>query len=144
MDIHILKLSNEKWADDLLSSTDILSIHLGYFQMNGQVTYSTNIPIAYKPEYILLTAGNVEDICYLCHVEKYEYRGKDELFSPNEEVFRNNAPDKFKDNKNCSWLLLDSMEKVSTNFLEAMNIKNMLTNFIKERANHKIITINVK
>ena len=137
MEIRMLKLSNEKGASDSLSSMDILSIHLGYFGMNGKVTYSTNVPIATKPDYVLLTLGNVEDICYLCRVEKYDYRGRDITFSPVEKDFKDNAPDKYKDDENVSWLLLDSMQKIPTDFLDEIHTNQKITDFIKDRANNK-------
>ena len=139
MDIRILKLSNEKRSNELISSKDILAMHLGYFEINGKVAYSTDIPIANKPDYILLTLGNIKDICYLCHVEKYDYKGKGIYFSPNETIFKDNVPDKFKDDKNISWLLLDSMQKIPIDFLDAINREGEVINFINDRANHKIL-----
>lgn len=139
MDIRILKLSNEKGVSDLLSSMDILSMHLGYFEINGKVTYSTDVPIANKPDYVLLTLGNVEDICYLCHVEDYDYKEKDTFFSPDKKDFIDNAPDKYKNNKYVSWLLLDSMQKIPTDFLNGILSDEKITDFIKKRANNKIL-----
>ncbi|MDU3349079.1 MAG: hypothetical protein E7E72_03090 [Clostridium sp.] len=139
MDIRILKLSNEKGASDSLSSRDILSIHLGYFLMNGKVTYSTGIPIANKPDYVLLTLGNIENICYLCHVENHDYKGRDIFFSFVYEVFKDNAPDKYKDSENISWLLLDSIQKIPTDFLDEIHSNQKITDFIKDRANNKSI-----
>lgn len=139
MDIRILKLSNEKGSNDLLSSMDILSMYLGYFGINGKVTYSTNVPIANKPDYVLLTLGNVEDICYLCHVKDYDYKEKDTFFSSDKKGFIDNAPDKYKNDKNISWLLLDSMQKIPADFLDEILSNEKITDFIKKRANNKII-----
>ncbi len=139
MDIRILKLSNEKGASDSLSSMDILSMHLGYFLINGKVTYSTDVPIANKPDYVLLTLGNVENLCYLCHVENYDYMGKNMLFLPDEKDFKDNAPDKYKDDKNVSWLLFDSMQKIPIDFLDEIYSNGKITKFIKDSANNKNI-----
>lgn len=76
MEIRVLKLCNKENEKDSLSSDDVLSMHLGYFKRNGMVTYSTDVPIASKPDYVLLTLGNIEEICYLCHVKKWDYDNK--------------------------------------------------------------------
>ena len=75
MDIRLLKLSNNKGEKDKLTSQDILSIHLGYFIMNGKVTYSTDKAIAKKPDYVILVLGN-SPVCYWCHVLDLKYHSK--------------------------------------------------------------------
>lgn len=137
MSIRLLKLSNEKGTYDSLTSSDILSIHLGYFMINDKVTYSTGIPIAYKPDYVLLSLRDIEDICFLCHVDKYDYKGKDLFFIPDDEEFIEYLPEKYKDYDNISWLLFDSIEKVSTDFLDQIHPHEKISEVIRSRANNK-------
>lgn len=137
MSIRLLKLSNEKGVKDQLSSTDILSIHLGYYMINGKVTYSTGISIAFKPDYVLLTLGNEEKTCFLCHVEDYEYHGKEIFFLPSKEIFNKYTPEKYKDINNISWLVFDSIQKIPTEFINQIHSNEKITEFIKSRANNK-------
>lgn len=137
MEIRMLKLSEDK--DPRLSSMDISSIYLGYFVVNGKVTYSTHVPIASKPDYLLLTLGNDDSICYLCHVEKYDYKGKSISFSPDEKDIQNYIPEIYKSEENVSWLLLDSMQKISLDFLCGLCKDEKMVEFVKNRANNKII-----
>lgn len=130
--IRLLKLSVND--DPTLSSDDILFIHLGYYMTHGKVAYSTNVAVATQPEYVLLILGNVDDICYLCHVIDHVY-DKDTVLP----AFVNYSPDKYKKTKKKSWLLFDAMQKISVDFLEEMLEANMVHEFIKNRANNKII-----
>ena len=130
--VRLLKLSVNE--DAILSSEDILSIHLGYFFTHGKVAYSTNSPVADKPTYVLLTLGNVDDICYLCHVEEYSY--KEDTIG---ETFSKYSPDLYKDKNKKTWLLFDSMQKISVDFLDELLSDTTVQDFIKERANNKII-----
>lgn len=130
--VRLLKLSDNE--DSILSSEDILSIHLGCFLNHGKVAYSTNTAVASKPEYVLLTLGNVGDVCYLCHVADYAYK-KDTIG----DIFLEYSPDRYKyENKN-TWLLFDSMQKIPVDFLDKVLDDTIISDFIKERANNKII-----
>lgn len=130
--IRLLKLSVNE--DEILSSEDILSIHLGYFLTHGKVAYSTNTPVAHKPAYILLTLGNVDDICYLCHVADYAYK-EDTI----RQVFSKYSPDRYKYENKTTWLLFDSMQKIPVDFLDELLSDDTVHDFIKERSNNKII-----
>ncbi|WP_346889189.1 hypothetical protein [Clostridium sp. UBA1056] len=130
--IRLLKLSVNE--DEILSSEDILSIHLGYFLTHGKVAYSTNTPVAYQPVYVLLTLGNVDDICYLCHVADYAY--KEDTIG---QIFLEYSPDIYKYENRTTWLLFDSMQKISVDFLDEILSDTTVHDFIKERANNKII-----
>ncbi|MGN0455770.1 MAG: hypothetical protein ACI4F2_02820 [Acutalibacteraceae bacterium] len=130
--IRLLKLSINK--DEILSSEDILSIHLGYFLTHGKVAYSTDVAVAEKPEYVLLTIGNVEDICYVCKVENYAY--KDNIKA---ELFSTHTPDVYKDKERKTWLLFNSMQKISVDFLDELLSDNTVKDFIKQRSNNKIL-----
>lgn len=138
MEIRLLKLSNNKGDKDSLTCQDILSIHLGYFLMNGKVTYSTDISIAKKPDYVILVLGNCP-VCYYCHVEKYDYKGG-ETFKSQDKLFEQYAPDKYKNDSNVSWLLLDSMKEIPKEFLDAIETNKEVLEFVGNRANHKKIT----
>lgn len=139
MDIRLLKLSNNKGEKDSLTAQDILSIHLGYFLMNGKVTYSTDKAIAKQPDYIMLVLGNLP-VCYWCHVADYDYlNGK--IFSPQNKNFEKYSPDKYKGDSNVSWLLLDSMKEIPKEFLDAIEANQEVKEFITNRANHKKIDI---
>lgn len=130
--IRLLKLSVKQ--DKMLSSEDILSIHLGYFLTHGKVAYSTNTSVADKPVYVLLTLGNVDNICYLCHVQDYAYK-EDTAVSK----FSKYSPDRYKYEQKKTWLLFDSMQKIPVDFLDELLSDTTVHNFIKERANNKII-----
>lgn len=138
MEIRILKLSNEKGASDLLSATDILAIHLGYFWMKGKVTYTTNIPVATQPDYVLLTVGNDEKICYLCHVDGFK-PSQENLSGDKKDEFMDYAPEKYYDDGNVIWMRFDSMQKIPTDFLDGVLSDDEMIEFIKGRANNKII-----
>lgn len=131
--IRALKLTID--GDSELSSEDILSVHLGYFMTHGKVMYSTKIKVAEKPDYVLLVLGNVDDICYLCHVSDYAYESE-----PVEPKFREYSPDRYKDEeKNKTWFIFDSMQKIPIDFLDEILPDNTMHNFIKDRANNKVL-----
>lgn len=138
MKIRVLKLSNNKSEKDALSSEDILSMHLGYFVRNGGVTYSTDVPIAEKPDYVILTLGNVEEICYLCHVKEWNFEGKGKKIPP-KDIFINYSLDKYKNDVNVSWLLLDTMQEIPIDFLDAILSDDKISEYIKTRPNNKKI-----
>lgn len=133
MSIYVLKLSNAKGKKDKLSSTDILSIHLGYYMINGKVTYSTGIPIAEKPKYVILTLGNDLGNCYLCHVKEYAYQGKEIYFTPSEDIFEKYSPDKYKKIDNVTWLVFDSMQKIEVDFLDQIRPNEKISTLIKSK-----------
>ena len=135
MDIRLLKLSDNKGAKDSLTARDILSIHLGYFYMNGKVTYSTDKAISTQPDYVILVLGNLP-ICYCCHVARYQY-GKGAMFKPQHLDFEKYLPDKYKNDSNISWLVLDSMKEIPKEFLDAVETNKEVIEFITDRANHK-------
>ena len=137
MDIRLLKLSNNKGEKDALTSKDILSIHLGYFRMNGKVKYSTDKAIAKKPDYVILVLGN-EPVYYWCHVCDYDYQDGN-YFSPQNADFVKYSPDKYKNDINISWLILDSMCEIPKEFITAINANKEVEEFIFTRANHKKI-----
>lgn len=130
--IRLLKLSINK--DELLSSEDILSIHLGYWKIHGKVAYSTDIPVAEKPDYVLLTLGNVEDICYVCQVADYAY--KDNIKA---QSFLPYAPDLYKNEEKKTWLLFNSMCKIPVDFLDSLLSDTTIKNFITNRSNNKTL-----
>lgn len=138
MDIRLLKLSDNEGKEDLLTAQDILSMHLGYYLMNGKVTYSTNLPIKDKPEYVILTLGNCP-VCYWCHVEDHDYKDGKKFKQENTE-FERYSPDKYKGDSNVSWLLLDSMKEIPKEFLTVIETNKDVKEFIGSRANNKIIT----
>lgn len=137
MDIRLLKLSNSKGEKDALTSQDILSIHLGYYLMNGRVTYSTDKAIAKKPDYVILVLGNYP-VCYLCKVADYDYLNG-QIFKSQKKDFEKYSPDKYKGDSNVSWLLLDSMKEIPKEFLDAIETNQEVIEFIGNRANHKKI-----
>lgn len=139
MNICLLKLSNNKGEKDTLTSQDILSIYLGYYLMNGKVTYSTDKAIAQKPDYVILALGNYP-ICYWCHVVNYDYQNGN-MFKPQDADFKLYLPDKYKYDSNVSWLLLDSMKEIPKEFLENIDTNQQIIEFIKNRANHKRIDL---
>lgn len=128
----LLKLSVND--DPTLSSDDILFIHIGYILTHGMVAYSTDVAVVSQPEYVLLLLGNVDNICYLCHVKEYVYN-KDKVFP----TFIQYSPDKYKNTKRKTWFLFDSMQKVPLDFLDELLPGNIVHEFIKNRANNKII-----
>lgn len=133
--VRLLKLSNNR--DEVLSSEDILAIHLGYFLIHGKVTISTNIPFAEKPGYVLLTLGNVNDICYLCKVADYSY--KDDIKAKSLLAY---APDVYKNQERNTLLLFDFMQKIPVDFLDELlsnDTMTMIKDFICQRANNKIL-----
>lgn len=127
----LLKLSVND--DPMLSSDDILSIHIGYLLTHGKVAYSTDAAVATQPEYVLLILGNVDDICYLCHVNDYVYN-KDTVLP----TFNKYSPDKYKNTKKKTWFLFDSMQKIPVDFMDEL-LPGTVHEFIKNRANNKII-----
>lgn len=137
MDIRLLKLSNNKGEKDELTSQDILSIHLGYYLMNGKVTYSTDKAIAKQPDYVILVLGNFP-ICYWCHVADHDYQGG-KMFRPAKSEFEHFSPDKYKGDSNVSWLILDSMKELPKEFLDAIEDNQEVMEFVSNRANHKRI-----
>lgn len=141
--IRLLKLSEKN--DEELGSEEILYIHLGHYLSYGKVTYSTDIAVSNKPKYVLLVLGNVDDICYLCHVEDHIYRsepvGEDVLNAVN-GGFILYSPEKYKVEKHRTWLILDSMQKIPVDFIDRLISREpdkSVYEFIKNRANHKIL-----
>lgn len=139
MDVRLLKLSNNKGEKDALTSQDILSIHLGYYHMNGIVTYSTDIAIAKKPDFVILVLGN-SPVCYWCRVLDYDYKNG-EIFKPLKSDFEKYSPDKYKGDENISWLLFDSMQAIPKEFLDAVETNKEVMEFVGNRANHKKIDL---
>lgn len=130
--IRLLKLSINN--DEVLSSEDVLSIHLGYFLTHGKVSYSTNVAVAEKPEYVLLTLGNVDNICYICKVSDYAYQD-----SVKAKSLSSYTPDLYKNQERKTWLLFDSMQKISVDFLDELLSNTTIRDFIKQRSNNKIL-----
>lgn len=130
--IRLLKLSINN--DEVLSSEDVLSIHLGYFLTHGKVAYSTNVAVAEKPEYVLLTLGNVDNICYICKVSDYAYQD-----SVKAKSLSSYTPDLYKNQERKTWLLFDSMQKISVDFLDELLSNTTIRDFIKQRSNNKIL-----
>lgn len=137
MRIRLLKLSNNSGKKDDLTARDILSIHVGHFQMNGKVTYSTNEPLAEKTDYVMLLLGNILD-GYLCHVECHDYNGGD-VYMPQNPAFKEYSPDKYKEKENVSWLVFNSMTRLSKEFIEAIDDNGIIDEFVHNRANDKIV-----
>lgn len=130
--IRLLKLSINK--DEMLSSKDILSIHLGYFLTHGKVAYSTDVAVAEQPKYVLLTMGNIDDICYVCEVEDYAY--KDEIKA---QSFSKYSPDVYKEQERKTWFLFKTMQKIPVDFLDGLLADNTIKDFIGQRSNNKIL-----
>lgn len=134
--IRLLKLSNKK--DFKFSSREILDIHLEFYNKNSIVTYSTNIPVNKKPEYVVLVLGNVENVCYLCHVSKHEYL--EEVGKSIDIDFINNSPIEFKDDDKKTWLMFDSIKEITTDYWN----NTIIVDFIKSRANNKKLDMRVE
>lgn len=130
--IRLLKLSENK--DEILSSEDILSIYLGYFLTHGKVAYSTAIPVAEKPDFVLLTLGNDESVCYLCEVEDHAY-----MDNIKAQTFLEYTPDIYKEQEKKTWLMFNSMQKISIDFLDELLSDNIIKEFIKNRSNNKTL-----
>ncbi len=130
--VRLLKLSNNN--DEGLSSEDILSIHLGYFLTHGKVAYCTDIEVAEKTEYVILTLGNVEDFCYVCRVEDYSYKDNKRA----NEISKY-APDLYKGQERKTWFLFNYMQKVPVDFLDDLLQKTTIKDFIRQRANNKVL-----
>lgn len=129
----LLKIvSNEKY--ELSTEEDILAIHLGYFLMHGKVSYSTDIKIAEKPKYVLLTLQNITDFCYLCEIEDYSYNNHEDL-----KKFIEYSPDVFKEENKKTWLLFSDMVKIPIDLLDKAYSEqdDTIKQFIKARANNK-------
>ncbi len=136
--IRLLKLSDKE--DNVLGSEEILSIHLGQYWKYGKVSFSTDIAVAEKPKYVLLVLGNVDDICYLCHVKDYAYDADSFKSRSLNKNFIQYAPDRYKEEHRKTWLIFDSMQKIPVDFLERIllgNTDNSVKEFIKNRANNK-------
>ncbi len=132
--IRLLKLSEEH--DERLGSEEILSIHLGYFFTRDKVAYSTSLPVADRPKYVLLVLGNVSKYCYLCEVEDYAYKEDENTIK---EKFSAYAPDIYKDEKRNTWFLFKSMQKIPVDFLDMLLSDTKIQNFITGRANNKML-----
>lgn len=134
--IRLLKLSNNKEDERKLSSEDVLSTYLGYYLTHGKVAFSTNISVSEKPDYVLLVLGNEEEICYLCNVEDHAYMDDTKAKS-----FLNYTPDMYKNQKEKTWFIFDSMKKVPVDFLDELVLSPhfSIIDFIKQRANNKVI-----
>lgn len=130
--IRLLKLSINN--DESLSNEDVLSIHLGYFLTHDKVAYSTNVAVAEKPEYVLLTLGNVDNVCYICKVSDYAYQ--DSIKAKSLSAY---TPDLYKNQERKTWLLFDSMQKISVDFLDELLSNTTIKDFIKQRSNNKIL-----
>lgn len=125
----------------MLGSEEILSIHLGYYQTYGKVSYSTDIAVAERPEYVLLVLGNVDDVCYLCHVSDYEYDPNPIDNKDLDKDFIQYSPERYKKELRKTWLIFDSMQKIPIDFIEWLlkNKSTSIKNFINNRANNKRI-----
>ena len=129
----LLKIvSNEKY--ELSTEEDILAIHLGYFLMHGKVSYSTDIKVAEKPKYVLLTLQNITDFCYLCEIEDYSYNNHEDS-----KKFIEYSPDVFKEEDKKTWLLFSNMVKIPIDLLDKAYSEqdDTIKQFIKARANNK-------
>lgn len=135
--IRLLKLSDRY---ETLSSDEILFIHLGQYKTNRKVSYSTDAPVSDKPKYVLLVLGNVDDICYLCHVADYKYDPDAFRESPLPDKFREYSPERYKDEFHKTWFIFDSMQKIPVDFIEQLlsnHSDTSVSDFIKTRANNK-------
>lgn len=142
MEVRVLKISNNKRKEQMMSGLDVLNIHKKQFESKGKVTYSTGVPINRKPEKIILTLGNILDTLYLCEIEDHKYKEKGVLFTPKEQEFIENISIEFKDEDNVSWLLVKAMKRISMDYFEDDNTKKVIRVFIKSRANNKTLDIN--
>lgn len=136
--IRLLKLSDRY---ETLSSDEILFIHLGQYQTNGKVSYSTDAAVSVKPKYVLLVLGNVDNICYLCHIADYDYDPDSFRASRHlPDKFRQYSPDRYKEEHHKTWFIFDSMQKVPVDFIEQLlsdHSDTSVADFIKTRANNK-------
>lgn len=131
--VRLLKLSNYKYED--ISSSDILSMHIGHLDTYRKVVFSTDLEVSSKPEYVVLVLGNADEFCYLCHVDDYEYYGEQKGYPTKWEKY---LPDQYKKDDKETFLLLDSMQSIPIDFLEALGVTE-IRDFIKSRANNKVI-----
>ena len=138
--ITLLKLSEN--YDAMLGSDGILFIHLGHCLTYGKVSYCTDVAVASRPDYVLLVLGNVDSVCYLCHVADYDYSKDPRSVNQLNPHFGECSPAKFKDTPRKTWFLFDSMQRIPTSFagqLSSRHSKNLIDAFIKSRANHKTL-----
>lgn len=136
--IRLLKLVD----DPELNSEDNLSLHLGRYLTHGKVSYGTDIPVVERPRYVLLVLGNVEDICYLCHVADHDYDVNSFRYRELGEGFTEFVPDWYKETPHKTWFLFDSVQQIPIDFLEQLLSEQSgasVSEFIKTRANNKKI-----
>ena len=135
--IRLLKLSDRY---ETLSSDEIWFIHLGHYQTHGKVSYSTDAAVSDEPAYVLLVLGNVDDICYLCHVADHKYDPDAFKQSHLPDQFRQYSPERYKDEFHKTWFIFDSMKKIPVDFIEQLlsnRSDTSVSDFIKTRANNK-------
>ena len=134
--IRLLKLVD----DSDINSEDMLSIHLGRYLTHGKVSYGTDIAVVDKPKYVLFVLGNVDNICYLCHVAEHDYDAEHFESRHLSENFTKFAPDCYKEEPHKTWFIFDSMQKIPIDFLEQLlsdRSDTSVSDFIKTRANNK-------
>jgi len=138
MEVRLLKLSDDKNLPT--TPKDIIAAHLGYLAVNGAVTFSTGIPIASRPDYVLIVTENINPEYYWCHVIDYDFTKRGIYISPKAPM-NDYSPIMFKDD-NVSWLQFDSMLKLPKDlvdiFLERPKEIADFINFF--RPNNKIVT----
>ena len=136
--IRLLKLVD----DPEMTRKETLAAHLGWYLIHGKVTYGTDIPVRHKPKYVLFVLGNVDNICYLCRVEKHSYRPvpcKADHISKKGKVYADYLPD-FYTEEHKTWFVFNSMQEIPIDFLEQLlsgHADNSVIDFIKTRANNK-------
>ena len=134
--IRLLKIVD----DDEINSEDMLSIHLGRYLTHGRVSYGTDIAVVDRPKYVLFVLGNVDDICYLCHVADHAYDVDRFVNGCLRKDFMRFVPDCYKEEYHKTWFIFDSMQKIPIDFLEQLlsdRSDTLVSDFIKTRANNK-------
>lgn len=76
----------------------------------------------------------MKDICYVCKVADYAYRNDTKA-----NELSAYTPDVYKDQKMKTWLLFDSMQKISVDFLDGLLSDATVKDFIGQRSNNKIL-----
>ena len=105
------------------------------YEKNGKVAYSTDIRVANRPKYVLLTLADEVDYCCLCRVADYAYK-------PNtiKQKYVDFAPTSYAYEEKDTWFIFDSMQIIPLDFLDAICTEdNEIRKFIEKRANNKIL-----
>jgi len=139
MEVRLLKLSDDTNLRSI--PKDIIATLLRYLADKGTVTFSTGIPIASRPDYMLIVTENLNPEYYWCQVINYDFMKRGTYIQPKYPMNKY-LPTMFKDD-NVSWLQLGSMSKLSNELIDLFLKHSVeIAEFIKSpRANNKLFTI---